>query len=235
MRISYISDLHFEYNPSVELLNTDDSDVLILAGDIVTEKEKKKLDFWFDDIATKWKNIIYVKGNHEFYGDRYDNMSQHNQLVKINDVNFIVTPLFLPCGVYECLQLRDISEIFSSLHSPKIVRAKWFSKLLDELNYQSELFIHKCLNEINKNEKTIVCTHFPPVRKCNEGSIESYHPYFNGRMEDHQYNFDKLTEKVDYWIYGHTHYNRDDFQIGRTIFTCNQDTHTVKTIDLYVN
>jgi Icc-related predicted phosphoesterase len=70
MKVSYCSDLHLNFGKIV-LENKDNADVLILAGDIVeighfTDYHQKFLD----DVAAKFKHVIYVMGNHEhWHGD----------------------------------------------------------------------------------------------------------------------------------------------------------------------
>lgn len=80
MKIALASDLHLEFG-GIELKNTESADVLILAGDICVARDleladknlyaenkraQRYLDF-FEDVAGKFKDVIYVMGNHEHY------------------------------------------------------------------------------------------------------------------------------------------------------------------------
>ena len=73
MKIAYASDLHLEFEP-IRLDNTENADVLVLAGDICMAKHfhsrpemsKMYLDF-FKNVSEQFKHVIYVIGNHEHY------------------------------------------------------------------------------------------------------------------------------------------------------------------------
>ena len=71
MRIAYASDLHFEFTasriPSLVELMDKDTDVLILAGDIQTH-DKIVDGLLYIHNALPHIYIVYVTGNHEFFG-----------------------------------------------------------------------------------------------------------------------------------------------------------------------
>jgi Icc-related predicted phosphoesterase len=87
MKLYLGSDLHIEFGP-LEVHNNDNADVLILSGDIVvasalanydstgiieaSKKGKTFLDF-FQQCSSKFKDVIYVMGNHEHYDGDYAN------------------------------------------------------------------------------------------------------------------------------------------------------------------
>jgi predicted phosphohydrolase len=233
MKISYISDLHFEYNPSFELNNDDNSDVLILAGDITTSKEMNKLQFWFDDIHQKWKDIIYVFGNHEYYGDYLYNVPDYQVT---DNIHFISLTLWLPCNEYDCLELLDTyshrrmkdSQMKSHCYNKRAL-AKKFSENLSKFNFRDKIYLEDKLKNIDQDSKVVVITHFPPVKKCSQGSPYPYHQFFQGNLDDF---LKEKKFKIDYWIYGHSHYNREDFEQYGIKFICNQDTKRVKTFEI---
>jgi len=81
MKIYLCSDVHIEFG-QLEVHNNDNADVLILSGDIVVAKELKtwnphgilelgkhgqKFMNFFEQCSTKFKDVIYVMGNHEHY------------------------------------------------------------------------------------------------------------------------------------------------------------------------
>jgi predicted phosphodiesterase len=110
LRQSYhiLSDLHLEHRPKISSLtqfakvygqlgrkgyNSEDpghkQKNLILAGDIGYPGDANYWSF-LKDCATKYKNVICVAGNHEYYDEKY-NISQTNDIIKekskeINDV-----------------------------------------------------------------------------------------------------------------------------------------------------
>ena len=69
MKIAVCSDIHNEFD-IWKPKNPDKADVLILAGDIIVNQmlsDKSCINF-FNQCAKKFKHVIYVMGNHEYYG-----------------------------------------------------------------------------------------------------------------------------------------------------------------------
>lgn len=64
--VHYVSDLHLELNKSVEVPKVS-ADFLILAGDISSYTERERILDYLDGCPSFGK-VIYVLGNHEFYG-----------------------------------------------------------------------------------------------------------------------------------------------------------------------
>ena len=95
-----ISDLHLEFHPTINNLSDLSSKVpslfeginnpnkgqtrdiiLILAGDVGYPTEKNYWNF-IEDCASKYKHVIYICGNHEYYNDRIDIV---NDTIKFNN------------------------------------------------------------------------------------------------------------------------------------------------------
>jgi len=117
MRVAVASDLHLEFG-TLEIRNDVNADVLVLSGDIMVAEDIRKSasegshryimtsiykDF-FDLVCSEFKNVVYVAGNHEFYGGKWvqvvetlrkfaeDYTNLHyleNDTVRIDDVTFI--------------------------------------------------------------------------------------------------------------------------------------------------
>lgn len=81
MKIAFVSDVHLEFG-SLTLENTENADVLVLAGDICVASElqdhnailnsagtlaSEKYHNFFQDVANKFPLVLYVAGNHEHY------------------------------------------------------------------------------------------------------------------------------------------------------------------------
>ena len=64
MKLNILSDLHLGFEPFARPVN--DADVVILAGDIARPREAVA---WATGFA---KPVLYVPGNHEFYGSSID-------------------------------------------------------------------------------------------------------------------------------------------------------------------
>lgn len=71
MKIALTSDIHLEFG-TISFQNNDETDVLILSGDICVAKDFNKpesdaIKNFFEDCCSKFKNVVYVMGNHEHY------------------------------------------------------------------------------------------------------------------------------------------------------------------------
>jgi Icc-related predicted phosphoesterase len=72
MKLQIMSDLHFEMHADggAELIRELDPtgvDVLVLAGDIAMARHYADLESVFKPLARKYRHILYVPGNHEYY------------------------------------------------------------------------------------------------------------------------------------------------------------------------
>jgi predicted MPP superfamily phosphohydrolase len=72
MKIQVMSDLHLEMHADggAELIRELDPtgvDVLVLAGDITMARYYESLASVFEPLAIKYRHILYVPGNHEYY------------------------------------------------------------------------------------------------------------------------------------------------------------------------
>src|SRR5512139_42869 len=73
MKIAYGSDLHLEFGMT-ELNNTENADLLVLAGDIVVaDRLHPKHEWFFENCSNKFKDVILILGNHEHYGSDFNN------------------------------------------------------------------------------------------------------------------------------------------------------------------
>ncbi len=67
MKIITYSDLHLEFGGNWRIPDNIDSDIMILAGDIITFRNFQPLH----TLLENWdKPVLYVTGNHEYYNCR---------------------------------------------------------------------------------------------------------------------------------------------------------------------
>lgn len=88
MKIAYASDIHLEFSP-ITLENTQDADVLVLAGDICVGEQlldpsgldldyrSTRIHTFFKDCSKKFNHIIYIRGNHESYHGDFPGILKH--------------------------------------------------------------------------------------------------------------------------------------------------------------
>ena len=78
MKIAVASDLHLEFD-DIALTNTENADVLVLAGDICTVKHyhsrpemEKSYGEFFKACSEQFPHVVYVVGNHEHYNYQFN-------------------------------------------------------------------------------------------------------------------------------------------------------------------
>ncbi len=79
MKVKILSDIHLEHFVACQTLPVGTGDVLVLAGDILCVKNLSKNGYlkevylrFLNDCSKNYDKVLYVKGNHEFYGYNYE-------------------------------------------------------------------------------------------------------------------------------------------------------------------
>ncbi len=234
MKIQILSDLHNEFlrhgkkNPGhhwAGVIPQTDADIIILAGDIDTGI--KGVEWAVTESERLAKNIIYVLGNHEFYGHEYNSVKEKiarhcegtgvhclNPAVYILDnVRFIGATLWTDYSA-DIRVPQDLAMLYvdKALMDHRVIkyrsgdsnrRFKPHDALaihMDELNW-----LKKQLGNSHKG-KTVVVTHHGPHPVCQ-------HPTFpvneiSTAFHSDQGNLIEMND-IDVWVYGHTHANLD--------------------------
>ncbi len=233
MRVKLISDLHLEYeenkNYLAENLVPAQGDILILAGDItyidrIDNDYEKTLFKYFSD---NYEKVFYLLGNSEFFGlsnlklydkEVYESIYSNffivnNKSIQIENINFIFTTLWT--------QLRPENMMIISKSVPDYQMIRYgeenFNPFINnELNQKAINFIE---TEIAKSDKTnVVITHHAPSQHCANDEYDSTQlgdAFFND-LDDMI-----LNSNIAYWLYGHTHFNKE-LLIGQTLIISNQ-------------
>ena len=106
MKLQIASDIHREFGHSPEVPDIG-ADVLVLAGDIGYANDET-IEWLRDDLAGRYEAILYVPGNHEYYGRDLHEANRHmeemamygeyewvnNRAVQVGDRRFVGTPLW---------------------------------------------------------------------------------------------------------------------------------------------
>ncbi len=228
MKIQLLSDLHIEFE--YYAYPKADADVVVLAGDIHTKDRGVK---WaLEEI--KDKPVIYVLGNHDFYGKAYPKLVDsvkaltkdsnihvlENDLVTIDGVNFLGATLWTNFELfgdarvsgYECQQVMSDYK--------KIKRAPDFAKLrsIDTavIHRRSVKWMERTLEE-HQGETNVVVTHHGP-------SLKSVPEMYLNDVTTAAYvsNLEELIvrHKPNYWMHGHLH-SSSDYMVGGCRVLCN--------------
>lgn len=211
MRIQILSDLHLEMNYPYSVAIGDNVDVLVLAGDIHCGIRAidliNELHFHFPNL-----NILYVLGNHEFYGEDINNIRAYwkninipnvhildNSTVTIKDVTFIGSTLWsdLPdrriifkISDYSKIFTRDAAGIYRNI-SP------------DYISQEYRKNVGFLTEEVHRYGKKVVITHHLPSFSL----ISSEYAHLKMINFAFASNLDHLLnlEGISAWICGHTH------------------------------
>lgn len=223
------SDIHLEIWNKMPLIPKK-SDYLILAGDI-GQLEHPLFYPFLDYCSRNWKKTFYIPGNHEYFSfnksmnelefeykyrieERYQNVFYLNNSVTEldNDINiygatFWTNPPF-----------RSKSEAKMNINDYNYI--KYFKQGLDEVVELDIAKVRELSNDSFKElhhylavekKKTIVVTHFPPMRTgtsapkyLDKNSISNlYFTWPNDTLS----NFNLTNVLV--WVSGHTHWSYD--------------------------
>jgi predicted phosphohydrolase len=214
-----MSDLHFEFMKDrgkafCEAQDPAGVDVLCLAGDITTQCNEVGLSI----LASKFKHVLYVFGNHEYYNSNYNKILEwgrglnakypnlhflENDIVVIEGQRFLGTTLWTPDGLnnwqYEPM-MNDFTTIWGG--------AK-------EFIYGSNTKAVKFLEDNTQDGDFVITHHLPSHENIKPPYIGNKLNIFFVNDLDHI-----LYDKDLIWTAGHTH-SSQKFKIGRTDFNCN--------------
>ena len=228
MKIQVLSDLHIEVD-DFEFEETD-SDVVVLAGDI--HVKDKGVNWAIENI--KDKPVLYVLGNHEFYGNAYPKLVNslreivkgtnvlilENDSVTIEGVNFFGCTLWTDFELfgdpraagYECQQMMtDFKKIRVS---PKYSKLRF----IDVASiHRGSLQWLKTELEKYQGQRNVVITHHGPsplsLPSGREQDISS--SAYVSQLEDVLKEFGP-----NYWLHGHMH-SSSNYLVGDCRVICN--------------
>jgi hypothetical protein len=223
------SDLHLEFYKNIPKIDNF-ADCLILAGDIGNIKYNT-LDTFLSYVSKKWKYVIYVPGNHEYYNQEYniDELKKiYRDLVKKYDnIHFLDDDYWdHPNNRYRFIGSTGWSNPKSKNHINGLndfnhIKNLTYEKFIEMHNISFE-FIKKTLHDTN-DLIPIIITHFPPLQE------NTSHPKYAKDINSSYFANDlheldipkKDMDKIPMWISGHTHYSYD-ITIDKCRFVSNQ-------------
>ena len=238
MRIQILSDLHIEFAGNRIPALAPDAELIILAGDLAPVHTRT-----VRDIATRWagaERILYVPGNHEFYGCEIDvarrelarQCLEHGVhlldpgAVIIDDIRFIGTTLwtdFLLEGVageaWAHLEVGQGLSDFTGAIRHDGGRDRLFTTTESARRHAKDrAFIEGELEQAQRcGVRPIVITHHAPSPRC-------IRPWFKGSRLNPGFasDLDSLIARYQppLWVHGHMH-DRVDERLGETRVVCN--------------
>jgi predicted phosphohydrolase len=230
MKLHILSDLHIEFEP-FNPPNTE-ADVIILVGDI--HVAKKGIDW--AKAAFPDQPVIYILGNHEYYGRAYPkHVNDLKQLVAgtnihilekdsliVDDVTFLGCTLWTDFKLFGEPKVAGYQATQTMNDYRKIRVSPQYRKLrsLDTavIHSQSIRWLHEELAKLKDraNKVVIITHHAPSQRSLPQGDRDDI---LNAAYAS---NLDRFVEAsaAKLWVHGHIH-TQQDYAIANTRVICN--------------
>lgn len=233
------------FNKILPDLPNDKETILIVNGDLASISKKERIKMFFNMASPRFRHIIYVLGNHEFYhGDidttefalvdllaEFKNVTVAGntpQKIVIDNVAFLAGTLWTDYAkkTYDVDNIRNYIACSINDH---IVIKKMDNGIKRSFHPDDGAVIHRQMVDFLEHEMTymsndmtvVVCTHHLPSPSCVS---PQYTITATDRMLNHAFasNLDWLIEKYKpkYWLFGHTH-NPFNFKLYETQMVCN--------------
>jgi predicted phosphodiesterase len=242
MIIQLLSDLHNEFlRNSKEVpshhwsgsIPETDAEIIILAGDIDTGV--RGAEWAIMESERLAKTVLYVLGNHEFYGYEYWNLKEKifklcegtrvfcldSGVFTLDDVRFIGMTLWTDykanIQIPQDLSMFNVGKLLTDHRRIKIKSGDSSGSFKPEhalAIHAKELRWLETQLAQSTDAKTVVITHHGPHAVCQ-------HPDFpiNEMTSAFYSNLDDLIESsdIDLWVFGHTHANVDEIVFNTRI------------------
>lgn len=225
-----ISDLHLEFRQKQEkkfweaFPSTNETKVLLCAGDLTCFGLPDVVYYrHFTALCNRFDKIIYVPGNHEYYGS--DPKTVEGRLVSI-ERDFPSITILRAGQPYTFDGQRFIGDTMWFPDRPEVhIYRKTISDSFQIMDFfpwcftQSNLFISSLKNDLREDD-IVISHHVPTDVDTNKIWKDSPTQSYFLNVDSERYLNNSNTVKPKAWIYGHTH-DKHDYQVGRTHFVCN--------------
>lgn len=220
MKVQVFSDVHVEFHCDggesfVKDVIDRSVDVVVIAGDLA---DAACLEAAVKRVCEAAKEVVFVPGNHEFYGASFSEVFEVLRGLERRFKNFT-------CLDRQVKVFGKQRFVGATLWFPASEFAERFKDRLNDF-YQIEDFdprvYSECASSINwlavnvKQDDVVVTHHLPSKRSvASPYKTSALNCFFLCDVEDIIKN-----RKPKFWIHGHTH-SSCDYMIGRTRVLCN--------------
>lgn len=247
-RFQLASDLHIEAYDENEIKSENfikydpelNCDILILAGDIGRVTRFEQLRFFLKDVCSKFKIVLYVPGNQEYYKvDGMDVFTFDEINLKLKQFQKEISNLYILNR--KIVIINDVCILGCTLWSDaSIPIPKFIVKIPDmtslkysQLHKKDLAFIKKGMEFArSKKLKLLVISHHCPSFQFVQDFRTKYSSLYGSNL-DYLFGCDQNIENVENeknekneknvhtWVFGHSHKNFD-LNIKGTHFVSNQ-------------
>ena len=248
MKISYMSDLHLEFGD----LELPGGDILVLAGDVAEVKNIEqtydpafarlgddvtrygrpdRARRFFEEECAKYRQVIYVMGNHEHYHAEFLStedrlravMPENVELMELGDIS-IDGVRFLGCSLWTDLNnddpstasvLRGIMNDYRVVKYHNPANNAWHKLTPDitrGVHRASVNWLKDRLREQPNTPTVVVTHHAPSFRSIHRDYV--HEKLMNGGYASNLEHVILDHPQIRTWIHGHIH-QRQDYRIGR--------------------
>jgi predicted MPP superfamily phosphohydrolase len=247
MKFTLISDLHLEFAP----LTLPGGDVLVMAGDVCEVKSIPTVgtmfqtvhtntsDFFKNEVA-KYSRAVYVLGNHEHYGFRFDKTVNEirerlanigvnnvtvleNESIEIDGVLIVGATTWTDCNKNDPItmnvlahSMNDYVEITNKYPGEKYYRLQ--PHVTYETHKKTIEYFKQVLAQNTSKPTLVVSHHCPTALSIPQKYREDQ--YMNGGYVSDLSDLILDHPQIKYWAHGHTH-DSCDYMVGSTRVICN--------------
>ena len=237
VKLNVFSDIHLEKFCPEQVFDVKSGDILVLAGDILNAKHLKTNGYlhevyrrFLNDCSRNYEHVIYVKGNHEFYGYNYESthglIQEHlpsnfhlmeNDTLQIGKWTFIGMTLWTNFRNENPLEMLDAQTYMNDYKSIHIGRNYRKLNTNDTLafNLASRKYLQEQLSILSEN--VIVVSHMAP---SYQSVADRFKRSANGAFVNDLDDMILAHSQIKFWLHGHTH-TFFDYPIGECRVICN--------------
>ena len=220
-KILVCSDLHTNFHKDggkslIKSLHPDDVDIAVVAGDLGVIPYHIKDNFTM--LCDKYPQVVYVAGNHEYYGQtfrsgddflsdmesKFSNLTWlNNTRVKIDGINFTGATMWFARTIAAQTNKHYLND-FTYIRNCDPIAFDKYEETVDFFNAEMQ-------------EGDVVVTHHLPTYKSipQQFTTSEINCFFANRLDALMLNLKPVV-----WIHGHTHSNCD-YTFGPVRVCCN--------------
>lgn len=225
MNLRILSDLHLEIQAySIPLMPDENEQILILAGDICPLVDFEKHKLFFENCISRFTAVLYVFGNHEYYGGNIQDKKHYIELLSmlgvevINDQNSVFNANMFIQGdtLWTDYGNNPMDELQCAMGMSDFRAIRNGDRSLSTADCK-EMFKHTVSRLDHDLTNNIVVTHHSPSYRGLSSKYKGncLNPGFHSNLDELI-----LNRKPKLWIHGHTH-DSLDYTIGDTRVICN--------------